>query len=72
MTISGGGRETFLFRHQGMEETYKALEVSSHHKSQAVTNIYRIYKTSPYGYGSRSNCKGKDTQILSASNATGP
>lgn len=61
-----------MFKHQETEGTYKALEVSQHHKSQGAPNTYRIYQASPYGYGSRNNCKRKETQTLSASNAMGP
>lgn len=61
-----------MFKHQEMEKTYRALEVSQYHKSQGAPKTYRIHQASPYGYGSRNNRKGKETQTLSVSNTIGP
>lgn len=66
------GGTLFLFKHQGMEETYRALEVSQYYKSQGAPKTYRTHQASPYGYGSRNNRKGKETQTLSVSNTIGP
>lgn len=60
-----------MFKHQGMEETCRALEVSQYHKSQGAPKTYRIHQPSPYGYESRNNHKGKKTQILSVSHTIG-